>query len=298
MQLAEFLGKGIEQGGMSFNAEAIAFAGEENINRVATLVEIPWAQLEALAADRGDGRVEIEILGYLLDDDDRILDFFARGTGLDLASLESTAQAGLPFRYYDLLWSRPGYYRVRILMRESGSGQISTRTLPVSVPDYSAGRPSLSGPVFIDRDHPGMLMRGIDANAPPARRIGGPVGYPFILDTRELTPEIIPGVERGSPVYFLLVAHHLNRHPVTGQVMSSVNARLVDSIGSVREIGDIKVVAESFDAAADATTLLLEARVPSTARLGASALRVQLTDGIAGVRLEHELSLVVVESAS
>lgn len=293
MQLAEFLGKGIEQNGMSFEAEAISFAGVGNVNRVATLIEIPWQQLQAIAEDRGDGRVEIEILGYLLDDDDRILDFFARGTGLDLTSLESSARSGLPFRYYDLLWSRPGYYRVRVLLRESESGRISTQTVPVVVPDYAAGRPSLSGPVFVDRAHPGMLMRGIDADAPPERRRGGPVAYPFQLGAHELTPEVVPTVPRGQPIYFLLVAHHLDRHPMTGKVMSSVNALLVDMFGNTREVGDILVVDESYDAASDATTLLLEARIPATAREGASALRIQVTDGIAGVRLEHELGLIV-----
>jgi VWFA-related protein len=298
MQLAEFLGKGIEQSGMSFEAEAIPFVGEGNVNRVATLIEIPWRQLEEIAEDRGDGRVEIEMLGYLLDDDDRILDFFARGTGLDLTELEATVRSGLPFRYYDLLWSRPGYYRVRVLLRESGSGRISTQTISVSVPDYVAGRPSLSGPVFVDRAHPGMLMRGIDADAPPERRIGGPVAYPFLLGGRELTPDVVPTVPRGQPVYFLLVAHHLDRHPMTGKVMSSVNAILVDAFGNTREVGDILVVGESYDEASDATTLLLEAHIPTAAREGASALRIQVTDGIAGVRLEHELGLVVAASDS
>jgi len=297
MQLAEFLGKGIEQGGMSFEAEALPFAGEGSINRVATLIEIPWQQLEAIAEARGDGRVEIEILGYLLDDSDRILDFFARGTGLDIASLQSTARSGLPFRYYDLLWSRPGYYRVRVLIRESESGRISTQTLPISVPDYSAGRPSLSGPVFVDRARPGMLMRGIDANAPPERRAGGPVAYPFRLGSTELTPKVVPTVPRGESVYFLLVAHDLNRHPMTGKVMSSVNALLVDAFGNTLELGDILVVGESYDDTSNATTLLLEARIPTTAREGASALRIQVTDGIAGVRLEHDLGLIVVDSS-
>jgi len=298
MQLAEFLGKGIEQGGMRFDTAVMPFAGEGDVNRVATLIEIPWEQLEMLAQARGDDRVEIEVLGYLLDDDDRILDFFARGTGLDLTSLRSTARSGLPFRYYDLLWSRPGYYRVRVLVRESGSGEISTHTIPVSVPDYSAGRPSLSGPVFIDRAHPGLLMRGIDADAPPERRAGGPVAYPFHLGSRELTPEVVPNVPRGEPVYFLLVAHHLDRHPMTGKVMSTVNALLVDAFGNTREVGDILIVGESYDQASNATTLLLEARIPASAREGASALRIQVTDGIAGVRLEHDLGLIVVASTN
>jgi hypothetical protein len=141
-----------------------------------------------------------------------------------------------------------------------------------------------------------MLMRGIKADAPPERRVGGPVAYPFSVGGRELTPEVVPSVARGEPVYFLLVAHRLARHPVTGQIMSSVNAQLVDAFGDDREVGEIKVVAESFDAASDATTLLIEARIPTTARQGAAALRVQLTDGIAGVRLEHELGLVVTEA--
>ncbi len=296
MQLAEFLGKGIEQDGMSFEAAAVPFAGQGTVNRVATLIEIPWQQLEAIAEERGDGRVEIEMLGYLLDDDDRILDFFSRGTGLDLTSLRSTALSGLPFRYYDLLWSRPGYYRVRVLIRETRSGRISTQTIPVSVPDYAAGRPSLSGPVFVDRAHPGLLMRGIDADAPPERRAGGPVAYPFQLGARELTPAVVPDVPRGQPVHFLLVAHHLDRHPVTGEIMSAVNALLVDAFGNTREVGNILVVGESYDEASDATTLLLEARIPSTAREGASALRIQVTDGIAGVRLEYDLGLIVVAS--
>lgn len=293
MQLAELISKGIERRGFSFQMEAIPFIGDGDIHRLATLIEVPWDELEALAQLRGDDRIELEILGYVLDENDSMLDSFSRGTGLDLAALRSSPSGRLPFRYYDLLWSRPGRYRVRVLLRESETGQIATHTIDIAVPDFASGRPVLSGPVFIDTEHPGLLIRGIDPASPPQHKAHGPVAYPILLGERELTPSVQPILPPGGPFVLLMTAHHLTRHPVSGRTRTTVLARAIDASGDAHEVSDIAVLDEVPGADESSTGILLRAHLPANLRRGAYTLRVEVADGIAGVRIERDLHMVV-----
>jgi hypothetical protein len=293
MQLAEFVSKGIEPPEFSFAIEAVPFDGVGRVNRVAVVAELPWAQLERIAAASFGDVAEIEIIGYVMDEQETMRDFFARKVNLDLAALESSG-AGLPFRYYDLLWAPPGAHSVRVLVREASTGMIGTRTSALAVPEFLAPGIHVSGPAFIDYAHPGRMVRGLDPLSPPERRVGGPLSYPFVVGGRELTPEVRPDIAAGAVSQVFVRAHNLGRHPFTGQVQASVVAEAIDGSGGVHPLDDTRLVGDAYEAGSAATALLIEATLPATLAPGPYAMKITIIDRISGDRVEQTAPFTVV----
>jgi len=297
LQLAEIISKGVEPEGFSFDIEAVSFAGENDISRLAVVVEIPWLDLQAFAAPRGDNKAEIEILGYTLDDGGAMIDFFSRKVNLDLERMSAMdPDNGVPFRYYDLLWAIPGHYHVRVLLRDTKAGKLGTRTVPVEVPKFNSNQLLMSGPIFIDSKRPGLVMRGVDPNDPPDRKESGPVAYPFVVGEKELTPYVLPSVAPGEVCQFYAVTHHLSRDTLSGKVQATVTAEAIDPQGDAHPISNVSVVSENYDAAADATMLLLEAQMPSDFPRGTYTLRFTVVDGLSGTQAEGNAPFTIVSN--
>lgn len=293
LQLSEFISKGIEREDMTFDVRAIPFAGTSRINRVAVVVEVPFQQLESIAKTRGDGAVEIDILGYIMDDNGQMRDLFSRRVKLDIERMTET-MAGLPFRYYDLLWAPRGEHQVRVLVRDTEVGMLSTRTERIVVPRFAAlDAVTISGPIAIDTAHPGLLMRGLDPQAPPKHREGGPVAYPFVVDGRELTPQVYTLARAGGTCSFMLVAHNLARHPFTGRVQTALNATAIDELGQVHEVPGITLLASDYDAATNTTRLWFEAALPDDLVEGAYLMQIDLVDAIAGQTIEKVVPFLI-----
>ena len=293
LQLAEYISKGIEEENMIFDVRAVAFVGSRRISRVAVVVEVPFQQLEAIAAARGDGKAELDILGYIVDPDGQMRDLFSRRVALDVKRM-SKSMAGLPFRYYDLLWALAGEHHVRVLVRDAKVGMLSTRTQTVAVPNFlNAQGLVVSGPVAVDAEHPGLIMRGLDPSSPPEHRQGGPVHYPFVIGDTEVTPEVYTLARPGGACHFMLVAHNLARHPFTGQVQTAVNAEAIDESGGKHALAGIQLVARSFDPETNATTMLFEAKLPGDLGAGAYLLQIDLIDAIAGQTVEQAMPFLV-----
>jgi len=293
LQLAEYISKGIEEENMTFDVRAMPFAGDRRVNRLAVVVEIPFQQLQELATIRGDSVTELDLLGYVMDENDQMRDLFSRRVKLDMNRMVGRLD-GLPFRYYDLLWAPPGEHKVRVLVRDTAAGLLSTRTMQVDVPGYhNATGVVVSGPVALDWDHPGLLMRGLDASAPPAHRQGGPVAYPFTLDDQELTPQVYTLSESGGSCHFMLVAHNLGRHPFTGEAQTTVTARAIDQFGTGHEVSQIKLVGRSYDPQSDATTMLVEAVLPDGLDEGGYLLEIDVVDAISGETVQKTLPFLI-----
>jgi len=298
LQLAEYISKGVDEEALTFDVRAMPFVGDRRVNRVAVVVEIPFQQLKELAEFRGDATTELDLLGYVIDENDQMRDLFSRRVKLDMNRMVGRLE-GLPFRYYDLLWSPPGEHKVRILVRDTQAGLLSTRTIQIDVPGYhNAQGVVVSGPVALDWDHPGLLMRGLDAAAPPAHRQGGPVGYPFTIGDQELTPQVYTLTERGGSCHFMLVAHNLGRHPFTGEAQTSIAARAIDQFGNEHEISQISLVGRSYDPQSDATTMLVETVIPDQLGEGGYLLEIDIIDAISGQTVQKTMSFLVTAGTS
>lgn len=208
--------------------------------------------------------------------------------------MRSAPVSGLPFRYYNLLWARPGDYDVRVLVRESKLGRMSTYTTECHVPDFVAGELPVSGPVFIDTAHPGMVLRGLDPGSPPEHKAGGPVAYPFLLGGKELTPSVVPEIAPGDSLTVLLVAHHPERQPPTGQIQAAVTAEAVNAMGVSRDLGDISIVHARDRSVSNGDSFLLDVRIRADTPTGFYELRVTVDDALKGTRATRSAAFEVV----
>lgn len=293
LQLAEFIAKGIEEEDMTFDIQAVPFVGKGQVSRVAVVMEIPFEQLRAIADAREDGNAELDLLGYVLDEKGEMRDLFSRRVSLSVDRIGESLP-GLPFRYYDMLWSLPGKHRVRVLVRDARVGRLSTRTVELDVPSYTSPNAILvSGPVAVDADHPGLMMRGFDAASPPAHRVGGPVGYPFVLGDQEITPQVYTVVQPGGTAHFMMVSYNIARHPFTGQTQTMLAARFIGETGSEVEFHGLRLVGRHYDPEADSTTMVVEAQLPADMTPGAYLLEIDLVDAIGGQTVQQVLPMVV-----
>jgi len=84
-----------------------------------------------------DDRIELEILSYVLDARGGMVDLADGQTTIDMNRLRGSDSAGLPFRFYTLMWSSPGLNQVRTIVRDAELGLISARTDELAVPRRS-----------------------------------------------------------------------------------------------------------------------------------------------------------------
>jgi len=298
LQLSEFITKGIEQDDMIFDVRAVPFAGRAAVSQIAVVLEVPYQQLQEIAAARGDGIVELDLMGYMLDEDDEMSDLFSRRVKLNIDDMAEN-MSGLPLRYYDLLWSLPGQQRVRVLVRDAEVGMLSTRTVDMTVPAFNNPEGVwVSGPVAVDAEHPGLLLRGIDPDNLPAHRVGGPVAYPFTLAGRDVTPQVYTVTEAGGSCQFLMVSYNVPRHPFTGEAQTSLQARLVDELGTEHALPALIMIGQQYDEAADGTTMVLEARLPEGLRPGAYLMEIDLIDAVGGETVQQVLPLLIASPAA
>lgn len=293
LQLAEFVTKGIEEEDLTFDVRAVPFAGRGPVSRLAVLVEVPYQQLSSIAVSRGDETVELDVLGYVIDESGNMRDLFSRRVKLNMAQLVRDGEE-LPFRYYDLMWAFAGRQQVRVLVRDAEVGMLSTRTVDVRVPAFhEATGLTVTAPVAVDTAHPGLLMRGLDPASPPEHRANGPIAYPFVLGDSEITPQVYNVADPGGQSVFMLVAYNLTRHPFTGQTQVLVEARAIDELGTSHEIGEISLVGRHYDAGSNATTLMVQTRIPESMTPGAYLLEIDVSDAIGGQTVGQVLPLLV-----
>ncbi len=278
LQLAEFVTKGITETDLVFDVASGGFYGNGIRNRVPVIIEVPWSQMEELADSGADTKVQLEILSYVLDDQDRMSDFSARDIELDMDRMRQSPAAGLPFRYYDLLWATPGDRRVRVVLRDKEIGRISAVTTPTTAMGHHAsGDPVVSGPVGVDWDHPGLMMRGFNAATPPEHKVDGPVSYPLVIGENEVTPAAVLSGPAGSEQYAYLVAHNLTKNP-DGSVAAQFGMVLQASTGEQVALAAQTIFASFHDTESDGLQILVKATLPADLPAGYYELMIMVTD--------------------
>ncbi len=281
-QLAEFITKGLVDGDLVFDTAVFAFAGENNVNRIPVVVEVPWSELEALAAAGSDSVVDLEIVSYVVNAAGTMIDLADNQVSMDVADMGKGKHSGLPFRHYDLMWSGPGDNEVRTIVRDAEVGRVSARTDHVAVPARDPSPLRLDGLVAIDWTHPGLLLAGIDPAKPPAHKQNGPVAYPFVVNDIELTPSALLAAAPGGVVQCYAVAHGLARNPFNGQTQWGMAVQLLDPSGREVSLDRVAVIEESYDPDTGGTQLLIGAQLPKRLDSAYYELSVIVTDQVAG----------------
>jgi VWFA-related protein len=291
-QLAEMIVKDIREGEIAFDVTATPFRGNERVNRMGVVVEIPWEELEGMAGARGDGRVAIEVLSYAIGGDGTIIDLSSRQVGLNIEQMSTTQVAGLPFRLYDLLWAWPGEgTKIRTLVREARLGRLSAVTRRVASPEAASEDPWLSGPVGHDHAHPGLIMRGFDAASPPENKASGPIGYPYMVGDYELTPTARLDAAPGSYVEVFVVINNLGRDPMTGQPSFGSGVMLVSPAGEASMVEGVELLGRVLDEASGSTQLAVRVPIAAGTPSGMYTLRIGVRDQVSGKTIESETEI-------
>lgn len=294
LQLAEFVSKGIEASDLVFEVASGGFYGDGERARLPVVVEVPWEQLQELASSGKDKSVGLEIYSYALDENDRMVDLASGEVSLDFEAMSKSPAAGLPFRYYDLLWARPGERRVRVILRDKEIGRISSATsAPVTVPHHSTGEVAISGPIGIDWEHRGLIMLGFKAASPPPHKAGGPVAYPFVVGGEEYTPSAVLAGPPGSVHYAYFVAHNLGRADGGPQAMVALALQSPD--GQMINVPGQEMVLRFYDEATDGTQMVVKAPLPPDLPTGYYQLLVLVSDQLKGARVTGSLPVWVSE---
>lgn len=297
-QLAEFISKGLVDSSLAFATAVTPFVGKNDISRVAVIVEVPWEQLEALAEAGDDDNVDLEILSYVLNSSDTMLDLADGQVSIDLARLRRSNGAGLPFRHYNLMWSGPGLNRVRTIVRDAEIGLISARTDELAVPLRSRAGLFIDGPVAIDWQHPGLLLRGFDADNPPEHKLNGPVAFPFALGELELTPAALATAAPGDVVQFYVQLHGLRANPYTRQPNWQLEITLLDPMGNPITVERARVIEQRRDPTTGGIQVLAGLELPGALSPSFHTIRVTIHDVVAGTQATAELPVWVQGSAA
>jgi VWFA-related protein len=133
----------------------------------------------------------IELYAYALDLEGRVVDFFVRKLGLDVAR-SSQALMSSGFKYGGHLDLGPGEYLLRTMVRNGVSGDSSLSETTVTVPDTSAGQSVLLPPLFPET--PGKWLFGRESQEEQRTD----VDYPFVLGEELFMPAARPVLGEGA----------------------------------------------------------------------------------------------------
>ncbi len=126
---------------------------------VAVVIEVPGAPLVA----PGVSRLGLEVYGYALDAKGNSSDFFAQAVNLDPTKLADRLGRG-GVRVLGKLELPAGEHRLRVMVRDLGSGRLSLLTVPVSLATSAAETVQADALFLPPVDDPWVLVRPADAS--------------------------------------------------------------------------------------------------------------------------------------
>ena len=237
MKLAEYVSKDILSDDVSFDVLLATFPGQGSLARLPVFVQFPGKQF--LEAKREEEDVlELEIYGYAIGPGGEFIDFFNKDLAFDIdENMERLENAGI--KYYDLLFAEPGQVRLKIVVRDKGTGMIGSFIEDVDVPDFGKNELAMTPPLFVEEDDSWIVVRGFDPLNPGARREGFPVSYPFRAEGQEFIPSVRPRFETDTPTHVTVRIYNLKLHPDNGQPQTEMKFERVDPDWNVETIRDV-----------------------------------------------------------
>ena len=227
LQLVEYVVNDSKSNEIPFQSSVSAFRGKQGICQVPVFIKFPGRQF----LERKNRR-KLEIYGYAISGNGVFKDFFHQTVRVSPDKIEEQLELG-GIKYYDLHLVPPGDYRIRLIVRDAATGEVSAQTQKISVPDYESGELCLSGPVFIQPDSNWVLIRGYDPKLPTGRKVGVnlPLDYPYVYDNKPFIPGVVPTLNRLMPARFCFRVNNLRIHPQAKIPQTEIRFDVVDAEG-------------------------------------------------------------------
>jgi hypothetical protein len=232
-----------DSGILSTSVVAAPFRGEAGRAYVPVLIEIDGPTL--LAGLKGD-TAGLEIYAYAIADDGSVGGYLTQTMGLDVAKVRPALEtSGLKF--FGDMELPPGEYILRVLVRDSQDGRSATRVIPLSVPEFGSGSPTLAMPLFPE---PGGKWLMVQESAGSDARTDRP--YPFVLGESSYIPAAKPVVARNGTAQFVVLGYNLGGDSVP------LETRFESADGSAIEGPTVSFVSRGQGASPDSTQLVLQ----------------------------------------
>jgi VWFA-related protein len=177
-----------------------------------------------------NGRLELELYGYVSDEQGAMQDFFARVVNVDLSKAQDALRNGGGIKYYAHFDLKSGRYLVRILVRDATSGRTGVQSASLDVPLESSRAPLLLPPLFFEEPGRWLLVRE------PADAAGAEVVYPFVLEGEPFVPAVRPRLTAGTAVELAVFAYRW------GGGEGSFDAVVRDAKGATVRAGSLLVL--------------------------------------------------------
>ncbi len=269
LQLAEFFNDDVERSDIDFDSQVVTFPGSGS-SGAAVILEVPGVELERLAAARGGGVIDLEIGLFAIDAKGAVRDTVRRGVRIDVAGMAERGPVyEQSFLFNDLLEVPAGSGSVKLLLREQQVGRMSSRTqrywAPGSEPTMRVIRPLI-----------------LVCSGDPAPPRDGEAFDPMMFGRERLLVRARPVLAPGEEFEVLVVAFHVPRHPVTGEVRAGIVLEAEDAEGEPYRLGDFDVIATRYDEGEDA-----DATVAAGPHPGVAAGRYHPTLGSADGRRDR-----------
>jgi hypothetical protein len=188
------------------------------------------------------GTAKADIYAYAMDEQGSVHDHFAQSLGLEVAKVRETLESGglTLYGHFDL---DPGRYLVRVLVRNSATGEASVATVPLEVPAFERGEAALLPPIF-----PELGGRTLALREGGGRDKLRDVPFPFRIGDRPFLPAARPVVHAGEVAPVLLLASGL------GAGEPEVQGRVFAADGTARQAGQVALSHVPDDAHASGTS--------------------------------------------
>jgi VWFA-related protein len=291
LQLVESIASEVTSDEVKFDCLPAAYEATPEIAQLPVFLQFPGQQF--LEKKPKPGQVKLEIYGFALNSRREFVDFFQQPLGLDLKKLGKKL-GGSGIKYFDLLLVPPGdTYEVKIVVRDSETGEIGSRIHQVRVPDYKEKTLAISTPVFIGAGEEWILARGYDPAKPSGRKKGGglPVDYPFVTDGQSFIPAVLPVVRPAAPSQVYVRVYNLKLHPEARIPQTQMKFEAVDSAGRATPISQIGLAKKPTQPQPDVHELLFQFAVddlvPDT-----YIFRITLTDTLAAATVSAETPFI------
>lgn len=285
LQLAEALADDVDRRDIAFEAQVVPFPESGERGRLAVVLEVPGVEVEALARDRGDERLQLELAALALRGEQTVVGAVRRGITVQLDRMRARGPlATQALRIHEYIDVPPGEYRVRVLLRETEVGRLSTRTLGAYLGEPPSG---------LDVARPLVLAEG----SAPARPGEGSTFDPLAIGELSAVPEASPILVPGRPFRVLVIVYNLPRHPVSGEIQAGIVLELADAAEEVYRVRDVEVLGSRTEEGDRVTQLVVQGTVPPEVPGGTARLWAIVIDRLTGLRNEEQ-ALVFVAGAA
>ncbi len=242
-EAADEILSGDHAGALQTSVLAAPFHAEAGRGYVPVIVEIDGPKV--LAQTKGD-KLFLELYAYAIAQDGTVADFLSQNIGLDLTKVRpAIAESGIKF--FGDLDVPAGQYQLRVLVRDAQTGRTSTRSMPLTVPEFGAGAPMLAMPLFPEPSDKWLKVQEAAGSEERAKR-----PFPFVVDGKPFMPAARPVVTPNGEAQFVLVGYNLG----DGSIPLETEFRGAD--GQVVKGPTISFVGRTPAATADETQLVLK----------------------------------------